>query len=63
MAGVPVLVFANKQDLMGAVPADEIADLLNLLSIRDRPWQIQACSATKNTGLREGMEWVIKQVK
>ncbi|GLI66817.1 hypothetical protein VaNZ11_010786 [Volvox africanus] len=63
MGGVPLLVFANKQDLMGAAEAGEIAEQLTLTSIRDRPWQIQACSAKTGTGLAEGMEWVMKQVK
>ncbi len=44
MAGVPLLVFANKQDLITAVKANEVALGLNLFNIRDRPWQIQPCS-------------------
>ena len=36
MAGVPLLVYANKQDLVGALSADEIAEQLNLFTIRDR---------------------------
>jgi ADP-ribosylation factor-like protein 3 len=63
MRSVPLLVFANKQDLVGALTSDEIADELNLVGIRDRPWQIQACSATQNEGLAEGMEWLMKIVK
>ncbi len=63
MAGVPLLVYANKQDLVGALSADEIAEQLNLFTIRDRPWQIQACSAKEAEGLQEGMEWLMKQVK
>ncbi len=63
MANVPLLVFANKQDLVGAMPADEMAENLNLISIRDRPWQIVGCSAKEGEGLEEGMEWVIKQVR
>jgi ADP-ribosylation factor-like protein 3 len=60
MSGVPLLVFANKQDLVGAMSADEIADELNLVGIRDRPWQIQACSAKEGSGLTDGMEWLMK---
>merc|ERR1712159_421979 len=30
LAGVPVLIFANKSDLMNAMPTDELADGLNL---------------------------------
>jgi signal recognition particle receptor subunit beta len=41
MNGVPVLVLANKQDLLAALSADNIAESLNLFLIRDRPWQIQ----------------------
>ncbi|AWP17962.1 putative ADP-ribosylation factor-like protein 3 [Scophthalmus maximus] len=45
LSGVPVLIFANKQDLLTAAPASEIAEGLNLHTIRDRMWQIQSCSA------------------
>jgi ADP-ribosylation factor-like protein 3 len=63
MTGVPVLVLANKQDLITALSADDIAESLNLFLIRDRPWQIQGCSAKEGTGLQEGMEWLVRQVK
>ncbi|KAI9363948.1 ADP-ribosylation factor-like protein 3 [Zopfochytrium polystomum] len=59
LSGVPVLVFANKQDLVNAIPADEIAIGLNLNSIRDRQWKIQACSAVEGVGITEGMEWAM----
>ncbi|KAK3248407.1 ADP-ribosylation factor protein 3 [Cymbomonas tetramitiformis] len=61
LAGVPLLVLANKQDLLNALPANEVAEGLNLFSIRDRPWQIQPCSAKNGTGLQDGMEWLVKQ--
>eukprot|EP00927_Polykrikos_kofoidii_P078626 TRINITY_DN75432_c0_g1_i1.p1 TRINITY_DN75432_c0_g1~~TRINITY_DN75432_c0_g1_i1.p1 ORF type:complete len:182 (+),score=39.77 TRINITY_DN75432_c0_g1_i1:100-645(+) len=63
LAGVPLLVFANKQDLMHAVPANEISDALKLHNIKDRTWTIQACSATKGDGLPEGMEWLIAECR
>lgn len=63
MQGVPVLVLANKQDLLNALPADDIAEALNLFLIRDRPWQIQGCSAKDGSGLQEGMAWLVKQVR
>ncbi|PAA56067.1 hypothetical protein BOX15_Mlig030402g1, partial [Macrostomum lignano] len=62
LSGVPVLIFANKQDLMGASRADEISKGLNLVSIRDRPWQIQGCSALKGEGIQQGLEWVMNSV-
>ncbi|CAH8511543.1 unnamed protein product [Schistosoma mattheei] len=62
LAGVPLIVFANKQDLLTAEPANRISDGLGLLTIRDRPWQIQGCSAITGNGVQEGIEWVIKSV-
>ena len=52
LCGVALLVFANKQDLVQAAPASEIADNLGLQSIRGRTWQIQACSALKGEGVK-----------
>uniref|UniRef100_A0A2K5DBJ6 ARF like GTPase 3 n=1 Tax=Aotus nancymaae TaxID=37293 RepID=A0A2K5DBJ6_AOTNA len=54
---VPVLIFANKQDLLTAAPASEIAEGLNLHTIRDRVWQIQSCSALTGEGVQN---WVVK---
>lgn len=63
LASVPVMVFANKQDLVGAATADEISEELGLTSVRDRAWHIQACSAKEGEGLKEGMETVMGWVK
>eukprot|EP00499_Haloplacidia_sp_CaronLabIsolate_P014299 CAMPEP_0196780318 /NCGR_PEP_ID=MMETSP1104-20130614/7558_1 /TAXON_ID=33652 /ORGANISM="Cafeteria sp., Strain Caron Lab Isolate" /LENGTH=184 /DNA_ID=CAMNT_0042150515 /DNA_START=99 /DNA_END=653 /DNA_ORIENTATION=+ len=62
LSGVPVLIFANKQDLLSASSAEEISDSMSLSSIKDRPWQIQACCALTGEGLQEGMEWMVAQV-
>lgn len=62
LAGIPLLVFANKQDLIGALEADEIAEGLELHNIRDRQWYIQACSAMTGDGLDDGMSWVVESV-
>merc|ERR1719162_2767282 len=61
LGGIPLLVFANKQDLLQATPADEITDALNLGAIGDRTWTIQACSAKNGDGLQDGMEWMVGQ--
>ncbi|KAI1898455.1 hypothetical protein AGOR_G00072530 [Albula goreensis] len=52
LKGVPILIFANKQDLATASPASEIAEGLNLHTYRDREWQIQACSALSGEGVQ-----------
>ena len=56
---VPVLIFANKQDLISAHSAEEISEGLNLVSINNRPWHIQPCSAKSGEGLKDGMEWIM----
>ena len=52
LAAVPLLIFANKQDLMTATAASELAESLNLHTIRDRMWQVQACSAVTAEGVQ-----------
>lgn len=58
LTGVPLLAFANKQDLLNAMSADEIVKALDLQLIKDRSFQIMPCSAKTNDGLQEGLEWV-----
>lgn len=48
-------MFANKQDLVTAAPAAEIAEGLSLHTYRDREWQIQACSALSGEGVQVEM--------
>lgn len=50
LAGLPLLIYANKQDLISALPAEEIEDQLCLGMINDRPWTIAACSAKDREG-------------
>ena len=62
LARVPLLVFANKQDLDLALGADEVSETLMLDNIADRAWNIQACSALDGSGLSEGMTWLIETI-
>ncbi|XP_057216690.1 ADP ribosylation factor like GTPase 3, like 1 isoform X2 [Triplophysa rosa] len=62
LKGVPLLIFANKQDLATASPASEIAEGLNLHTYRDREWQIQACSAVSGEGVQDGMNWITNNI-
>ncbi len=50
LKNVPLLVFANKQDLQFALEAEEIMNSLTLMEIKDRTWTIQACSAVTKDG-------------
>ncbi len=57
-----VLVYANKQDAKGALPAAEISQRLGLNAVKDRSWFIQACCALTGDGLAPGMDWLAQQV-
>ena len=53
-----MLIFANKQDLQFCMEADEIIDSLDLNKIKDRFWNIVACSAKTQKGLTDGFMWL-----
>ena len=63
LCGMPLLVFANKQDLPGALSAAEVTERLGLEELRDRPWHVQACCATTGDGLQEGLDWLATGVR
>eukprot|EP00128_Syssomonas_multiformis_P011903 Colp12_sorted_trinity150504_noHs@5773 len=57
-----VLIFANKQDVKQAMSAAEISHQLNLTSIKDHAWHIQACCALTGQGLYDGLDWMTNQL-
>lgn len=58
-----VLIFANKQDIPGAMDAAEVTEQLGLHSLRGRQWFIQASCATVGDGLYEGLDWLSSTLK
>ena len=62
LENTPLLVFANKQDLMNAQDPEDIISVLDLKQIRVRPWHVQPCDARSGSGLAEGMEWLVQEV-
>ena len=59
LRGVPMLVFANKQDLPGAMSDEEVSERLGLSSIKDRQWRITRVSAKLGDGIAEGLDWLV----
>ena len=53
-----VLVYANKQDLPGALSEAEVSEGLDLHNIKTRPWAIFKTSAITGDGLWDGMNWL-----
>ncbi|PWA62577.1 Small GTPase superfamily, ARF/SAR type [Artemisia annua] len=63
LSGASLLVFANKQDIQGALSPDEIAKVLNLDAMdKTRHWKIVGCSAYTGDGLLEGFDWLVQDI-
>ena len=57
-----ILIFANKQDLPGAKPVNQIIQDYELDKIKSHIWHIQSCSALKGEGLVTGIKWLSEQL-
>ena len=64
LAGASLLVFANKQDIEGALTAEQIREELGLdaLTATKRHWRIEACSAFTGAGLPAGVDWIVGDI-
>ena len=58
-----ILVYANKQDLPGALSDGEVAEGLGLPRVKNREWAIFKTSAIKGEGLFEGLDWLSNALK
>ncbi|KAL0453537.1 UNVERIFIED_CONTAM: ADP-ribosylation factor 1 [Sesamum latifolium] len=63
LKGAVVLLFANKQDLPGALDDAAITEALELHKIKNRQWSIFKTSAIKGEGLFEGLDWLSNTLK
>merc|ERR1712061_712967 len=62
LLGATLIVFANKQDLPGALGAAEIKDCLDLDSIKTHHWKIVWRSAVTGENLLSGMDWLLQDI-
>lgn len=53
---LPILIYANKQDLPGAAKPDKITSLFGLMNMRRTNWHVQGSNAVTGEGLIEGMD-------
>ncbi|CAD5169764.1 uncharacterized protein LOC135672975 isoform X1 [Musa acuminata AAA Group] len=58
-----ILVFANKQDMRGAMTPMEVCEGLGLYDLRNRVWHIQGTCALRGDGLYEGLDWLASTLK
>ncbi|CAM9471901.1 unnamed protein product, partial [Ascophyllum nodosum] len=64
-SGLPLLVYANKGDLPGAMSAQECADELGLggLDSDRNPWHIVRSNALVGSGIEEGVNWLVQTLR
>ena len=56
----PMLFFANKMDLPGALEPSEVSMQLGLPALTERPWQIAASNALTGEGVDAGIAWLVQ---
>uniref|UniRef100_A0A0D6QRQ6 Uncharacterized protein n=1 Tax=Araucaria cunninghamii TaxID=56994 RepID=A0A0D6QRQ6_ARACU len=59
LQGAPILIYANKQDLPGALSAEDLARYLDLKELDERPYMFQAISAYDGLGIKDGINWLV----
>ncbi|XP_023768549.1 ADP-ribosylation factor 1-like [Lactuca sativa] len=62
LSDATILIFANKQDLPGAMHVSEVAEKLKLHTISQRRWHIQSTCAKTGQGLNEGLMWLTNNI-
>ena len=69
LKNVPILIFANKQDVKGALSEEDIAKEYSLHEIKEHSWHLQLCSAVEGwlffnlgKGVKEGLDWLTEQL-
>eukprot|EP01059_Diplonema_ambulator_P012216 TRINITY_DN22446_c0_g1_i2.p1 TRINITY_DN22446_c0_g1~~TRINITY_DN22446_c0_g1_i2.p1 ORF type:complete len:196 (+),score=29.44 TRINITY_DN22446_c0_g1_i2:47-589(+) len=63
LKGARLLVYANKQDVAGALSQEEIANHLSLHKIVEHEWHVQSCCALTGDGLTDGLNWIADRIR
>ncbi len=58
LKSAPLLIYANKQDLPGALSPNDLIEKMGLRQIKGREWIVQGTSALEGKGLSEGLDWM-----
>lgn len=63
LAGACVLIYANKQDVAGAMSVQELSEGLDLVGVKSHNWHVQASCALTGEGLLDGLQWVAEELR
>jgi len=58
LKGVPLLIFANKQDVDSAATVEDVEEAFSLHLISGRKWSLRPSCATDQYGVAGGLEWL-----
>ena len=58
---IPLLLFANKQDLPNAMPVSEIIQILDFNTLQ-RLWHVEGTIGVRGDGIYEGLDWLISNI-
>lgn len=62
LLGATLLVFANKQDLPGSLSCDQVAEALQLSSIKGHHCKVFPSSAMTGQNITQGLDWVLSDI-
>eukprot|EP00455_Lapot_gusevi_P006300 TRINITY_DN1269_c0_g4_i2.p1 TRINITY_DN1269_c0_g4~~TRINITY_DN1269_c0_g4_i2.p1 ORF type:complete len:182 (-),score=28.96 TRINITY_DN1269_c0_g4_i2:368-913(-) len=57
-----LLIFANKQDIPGALTPEELQREFALDTLEGRRWHVQGSCARTSEGLPQGLDWLLRQL-
>jgi len=65
LGGVPILVFANKQDLHNSASAQELDERFRFGSLcaANQPFRVEPVSAINGIGIADGIAWLVDALK
>uniref|UniRef100_A0A7S4IHE5 ADP-ribosylation factor n=1 Tax=Vannella robusta TaxID=1487602 RepID=A0A7S4IHE5_9EUKA len=58
---IPLLLFANKQDLPNAMPVSEIIQILDFNTLQ-RLWHVEGTIGVRGDGIYKGLDWLISNI-
>lgn len=63
LVSIPLLIFANKQDLPTAATKEEIETFLSLSRLKKNKSFVSKVSAYLGKGIEEGLNWLVNEIK
>ncbi|KAI3433347.1 hypothetical protein D9Q98_003165 [Chlorella vulgaris] len=62
--GAPLLVLANKHDVVGAASPADMAEVFGLVQLSEmRPCSMQAVTARTGEGVKAAVQWLVENIK